>query len=168
MWVWWRYKNKIEKYYNHDEEQQLNFYKKSTYQNLWAEQKYGYSWNDFFLIQRTEAVVRRYSVKKVFLEISQNSQENTCVRDSFLIKFQVWSTPFFTEHLRWLLLSVEQKLEEAGSERIPICLFDKNRTEENVNDTHREKLMLYSIQYKNSLKYKVGCFWLFSYVYTIS
>ena len=26
--------------------------------------------------------------KKVFLEISQNSQENTCARDSFLIKLQ--------------------------------------------------------------------------------
>ena len=26
-------------------------------------------------------------LKKVFVEISQNSQENTCVRDSFLIKF---------------------------------------------------------------------------------
>ena len=35
-----------------------------------------------------EAVVRRCSVKKVFLEISQNSQENTCVRVSFLIKLQ--------------------------------------------------------------------------------
>ena len=34
----------------------------------------------------TEAVVQRCSVKKVFLEISQNSQENTCARDSFLIK----------------------------------------------------------------------------------
>ena len=31
---------------------------------------------------------RRYSVKKVFLEISQNSQKNTCVRDSFLLKLQ--------------------------------------------------------------------------------
>ena len=30
----------------------------------------------------------RCSVKKVFLEISQNSQENTCARDSFLIKLQ--------------------------------------------------------------------------------
>ena len=28
--------------------------------------------------------------KKVLLEISQNSQENTCVRVSFLIKLQVW------------------------------------------------------------------------------
>ena len=35
-----------------------------------------------------EAVVWRCSVKKVFLEISQNSQENTCVRVSFLIKLQ--------------------------------------------------------------------------------
>ena len=30
----------------------------------------------------------RYSVKKVFLEIAQNSQENTCARASFLIKLQ--------------------------------------------------------------------------------
>ena len=36
-----------------------------------------------------EAVVRRCSVEKVFLEISQNSQENTCARASFLIKLQV-------------------------------------------------------------------------------
>ena len=30
------------------------------------------------------------SVKKVFLEILQNSQENTCARDSFLIKLQAY------------------------------------------------------------------------------
>ena len=36
---------------------------------------------------KTEAVARRCSVKKVFLEISQNSQEDTCARVSFLIKF---------------------------------------------------------------------------------
>ena len=35
-----------------------------------------------------EAVARRCSVKKVFLEILQNSQENTCARASFLIKLQ--------------------------------------------------------------------------------
>ena len=33
---------------------------------------------------RTEEVVMRYSVKKVFVKISQNSQENTCVKVSFL------------------------------------------------------------------------------------
>ena len=68
-----------------------------------------------------EALALRYSVKKVFLEISQNSQENICARFSFLIKFikkealaQVFScefwnilrTSFFTEHLRWLLLTL--------------------------------------------------------------
>ena len=45
------------------------------------------------------------SVKKVFLEISQNSQENTCARVSFLIKLQalglceIHKNTFFTEHL---------------------------------------------------------------------
>ena len=34
----------------------------------------------------TEAVVRRYSVKKLLLKISQISQENNCARVSFLTK----------------------------------------------------------------------------------
>ena len=79
----------------------------------------------------TEAVVWRCSVKNVFLKISQNSLENTCARVSFLIKLyasEAWGlhlykkrdwhrcfpvnfakylrTPFFTEHLWWLLLLV--------------------------------------------------------------
>ena len=69
----------------------------------------------------SEAVARRCSVKKVFLEISQNSQENTCARASFLetlLNKKLWHrcfpvnfakflrTPFLTEHLRWLLLKV--------------------------------------------------------------
>ena len=79
----------------------------------------------------TEAVARRCSVKKVFLDISQNSQENTCVKVSFLIKLQasglrpatllkkrLWRrcfpvnlakflrTTFLIEHLRWLLLTI--------------------------------------------------------------
>ena len=36
-----------------------------------------------------EAVVQRCSVKKLFLEISQNSQENTCAGVSCLMKLQV-------------------------------------------------------------------------------
>ena len=35
-----------------------------------------------------EAVVQRCSVKKLFLEISQNSQENTWAGVSFLIRLQ--------------------------------------------------------------------------------
>ena len=38
--------------------------------------------------QCKEAVAQTCSVKKVFLEISQNSQENTCARVSILIKLQ--------------------------------------------------------------------------------
>ena len=33
-----------------------------------------------------EAVARTCSVKKMFIEISQNSQESTCARVSFLIR----------------------------------------------------------------------------------
>ena len=43
----------------------------------------------------SEAVVQRCSVKEVFLEISQNLQENTCVRVSFLIKLLFIINKFF-------------------------------------------------------------------------
>ena len=42
-----------------------------------------------------EAVVRRCSVKKMFLEISQNLQENTCARLSFSIKLQASSLQLY-------------------------------------------------------------------------
>ena len=51
----------------------------------------------------TEAVVQRYSIKKVFLEISQNLQENTCARVPFLIKNIFWCKCFpviFVKFLR--------------------------------------------------------------------
>ena len=76
----------------------------------------------------SEAVVQRCPVKQVFLKISKNSQESTCVRVSFLIKLlfspaillkrRLWHTcfpvnfvkflrtPFFIEHLWWMLLSL--------------------------------------------------------------
>ena len=38
----------------------------------------------------SEAATNGVLYKKVFLEISENSQENTCVRVSFLIKLQAW------------------------------------------------------------------------------
>ena len=81
---------------------------------------------EFSLWFISEAVVRRCSVEKVFLEVSQNLQENTCARVSFLIKlpeacnfikketmaqvfscefYKISKNTFFTEHLRWLLLS---------------------------------------------------------------
>ena len=49
----------------------------------------------FYLkILESEAVTQRCSVKKVFLEISQNSQENTRARVSLLIKLQTSCTCF--------------------------------------------------------------------------
>ena len=54
----------------------------------------------------TEAATVGVLWKKTFLEISQNTQENTCARVSFLIKLQAsWEfcdiskNTFFTEHL---------------------------------------------------------------------
>ena len=72
---------------------------------------------DLKKIKTKEAVVQRCSVKKVFLEISQNSLENTCARVSFLKKrlshrcfpvnfLKFLKTPFFIEHLWWLLLKL--------------------------------------------------------------
>ena len=41
-----------------------------------------------YLNEFKDAVVQRCSVKKVFIEILQNLQDNTCTRVSFLIKLQ--------------------------------------------------------------------------------
>ena len=42
----------------------------------------------------SEAVAQRCSVKKVFLEISQDSQGSTCARVSFLTKLQAKACSF--------------------------------------------------------------------------
>ena len=46
-------------------------------------------------------------VKKVFLEISQNSQENTCVRVSFLIKLQTQACNFIKKETLLQVFSCE-------------------------------------------------------------
>ena len=64
----------------------------------------------------TEAIAKRCSIKKVFLKILQNLQENNRTRVTFLIKLQakketlaqvfscefcnIFKNTFFTEHLR--------------------------------------------------------------------
>ena len=74
----------------------------------------------------------RCSVKKVFLEISQNLQENTCGRVSFLIKLhfaKFLRTPSFIEHLWWLLLKClsicphQQEHDPALQKRLQNVLF---------------------------------------------
>ena len=87
---------------------------------------------EIFLIQRlgsnfTRESHRRYSIKKVFLKISQYSQENTCARVPFLFKlqtfikketvaqgfsrefFKIFKNTFFPEHL-WMTVSVLKQL----------------------------------------------------------
>ena len=54
--------------------------------------------------QNTEAVARRCFLKKMFLEILQNSQENNCVRVSFLIKLTISCKEYVEKNL--LLMSV--------------------------------------------------------------
>ena len=59
----------------------------------------------YYLTYASEAVVRRCSVKKLFLKISQSSQENTCAR-CFPVNFAKFLKTFFlTEHIRWLFLA---------------------------------------------------------------
>ena len=53
----------------------------------------------FIGLQNAEVVARRCSVNKVFLEVSQNSQENTCARISFLIKLQASACNFMKKRL---------------------------------------------------------------------
>ena len=43
----------------------------------------------------SEAVAKRCSVKKVFLEISEKSQEDTCARATCLIKLQGWALQLY-------------------------------------------------------------------------
>ena len=58
-------------------------------------------------VEKAEAVARTWSVKKVFLEISQNSQENTCVRVSFLIMLQASVCNFIKNETLVQVLSCE-------------------------------------------------------------
>ena len=55
----------------------------------------------------TEAATRGVLFTKVFLEISQNSQENTCVRVSFLIKLQAWACNFIKKETLTQVFSCE-------------------------------------------------------------
>ena len=54
-----------------------------------------------------EAVAKRCSVKIVFLEISQNSQENTCARVSFIIKLQASACNFIKKETLAQVFSCE-------------------------------------------------------------
>ena len=88
-----------------------------------------------------EAVVQRCSVKKVFLQFSQNSQENTYGRISFLIKLQASSkfqanfikkptSAEFIEHLWLLFLTLI-----ICSVKV-LCIWDENTFIENFHTNY--------------------------------
>ena len=58
-------------------------------------------------LQFNIAVVRRCSVKKVFLKISQNTGENICARVSFLIKLQADACEFIKKETLAQVFSCE-------------------------------------------------------------
>ena len=58
-------------------------------------------------MQSLEPVVRSCSVKKVFLKISQNSLENTCVRNSFLIDLRVSGLQLYLKEILAQVFSCE-------------------------------------------------------------
>ena len=74
-----------------------------------------------FFVWSAEAVIRRCSVVKIFLEISQNWQENTCARVSLLkrdsgtgvflwILWNFYKNTFITEHL-WKTASINVSID---------------------------------------------------------
>ena len=78
----------------------------------------------------SERATRGVLLEKVFLEISQNSQENTCARVSFLIKLQArLRTPFFQNTSGRLLLSIKLHYKSLGLIKItspPNLVSNKN------------------------------------------
>ena len=88
---------------------------------------------DFWFVGqgRSDSSHSEYFVKKVFLDISQNSQENTCARVSFLIKrlwhrrfpvnfVKIFKTPFIQNISGRLLL-------KKGGWKIKLCFSSLKR-----------------------------------------
>ena len=82
--------------------------------------KIGFDWeNDIKLVK---AVVQTCFVRKMFLEISQNSLENTCARVSFLINFQASACNLLKKRLLTQVFSYEfcEISENTFSYRTPL------------------------------------------------
>ena len=69
------------------------------------------------MVLNTETVAQKCSIKKVFLQILQNSQENKVEACNFVKAetlaqvfsrelWEIWKKTFFIEHRRWLLPSI--------------------------------------------------------------
>ena len=58
---------------------------------------------DYKIVKRNR---RRYSVKMVFFQISQNSRENICARDSFFNEVEVLGQMFYMDNLQFSIPSI--------------------------------------------------------------
>ena len=77
-------------------------------------------------MQRTEADVKRCSVEKVFLEISQNSQENK-VAVQALLKKRLWQSSFPVNFAKFLRTPPLQNTSGRLLPREPVKCEYKNR-----------------------------------------
>ena len=115
----------------------------------------------------SDAIVRRCSVKKVFVKISQNSQQNTCATVSFLIKLLVSTcnfikkrllhrcfpvsfvkflkTPFFKDHLWWLFLTVEIVSRSRSRSRLVLWNWKKKKATEDIFKKFTKFHLVYKI-----------------------
>ena len=66
---------------------QVNIFRKKIFL-IWK--RFAKMLNGTFTFKKLKAIAWRCSVEKVSLEISQNSQENTCARVCFLVKLQAF------------------------------------------------------------------------------
>ena len=114
----------------------------------------------FWSISNPESVTRRWSVKKVFLKISQNLQEYTYARVSLIIKMQanfikketpakmffcelceIFNNIFFTEHLwakaapKWLLKDSSNNYAKSAKKHLLLRPFFSGATM-NGNNLH--------------------------------
>ena len=105
----------------------------------------------------TEASVQRCSVKKVFLVISQNSQEYNCVRDSFLIKLQAKGCNFIKKEYLAQVFSCEfcEISRNTFFYRTPTVAtsgVSKAVKGSYIYDVHKKNQFYKSIQRKNIFK----------------
>ena len=76
-----------------------------------------------FMKARAEAATGGVLQKKVFLEISQKSQENTCAKDTFLIKKSVWRRCFPVNFVKFLRIPFLQNTSGRLLLQMAISLF---------------------------------------------
>ena len=99
-----------------------------------------------------EAVTQRCSVEKVYLEVPQNSQENTYVRVSFLIKLQASGLQLYLKRRLWhrcFTVNVAKFL------RTPFLQNSSGRLEKFFKNSCYFVTITYDVQFSSRVLYSV-------------